>query len=253
MNNDLSTPFARRTLGVLGGMGPLATVDFLGKIVALTPARRDQDHLPMLVRFCPEVPDRTAALCGGGPSPLPGLVAAARALEASGADCLAMPCNTAHAWHAQVQRSVAIPVLHIVDATVQKLGSLAYSGPVGLLATNGTLASGIYPSRAGHSVGWLTPDAEMQEFSVMRGIRAVKAGDVAEGARLLRDAAQALIDRGAASIVMACTEIPIAMSGQSAGVPLVDPGTALAKACLAWCSAARAAPPLHLEQSLTER
>ncbi|MFO0103462.1 MAG: aspartate/glutamate racemase family protein, partial [Betaproteobacteria bacterium] len=115
-------PAARKpTLGVLGGMGAMATVDFLRKLVEATPAERDQEHIPLIVRFCPEVPDRAAALAGAGPSPQPALVAAAVELAAAGAQALAIPCNTAHYWYDALCAAVPIPILHIVDAALAEL------------------------------------------------------------------------------------------------------------------------------------
>jgi aspartate racemase len=228
--------FPAHILGVLGGMGPLATVDFLRKLVTMTEATRDQDHLPMLVRFCPEIPDRADALAGRGESPLPGLVAAARALEAGGAQFLAMPCNTAHAWYEQISRAVSVPLLHIADATLAETAVLSGAAAVGLLATTGTLRAGIYQSRSASAIDWVTLDEEAQERLVMCGIRAVKARRLGEAVRLLSAAAEALIDRGATSIVMGCTEVPVALADLVLSIPLVDPTLALAKACLAWAA-----------------
>ncbi len=225
-----------RTVGVLGGMGALATVDFLHKLVAATPPCTDQEQVPLLVRFCPEVPDRVAALFGRGPSPAPALVAAAQALEQGGARCLAMPCNTVHAWHADIAASVSIPVLHIVDTALQAVAELGVAGAVGLLATAGTLHSGIYQSRGG-AVEWiLSSDTEQRDW-VAPGIKAVKALRPQDGTVQLRRAAQALVQRGAKIVVMACTEIPLALDGQDVDAPLIDATLTLARACVAWAGA----------------
>src|SRR5690606_23936695 len=88
----------RGLIGVLGGMGPLATVDFMQKLVAATPASRDQEHVPALISAIPQIPDRTRAFQGHGASPLPAMLACARRLEAAGAGVIVMPCNTAHIW-----------------------------------------------------------------------------------------------------------------------------------------------------------
>jgi len=232
----MASPVTYRTVGVLGGMGALATVDFLHKLVLATPAKCDQDHIPVLVRFCPEVPDRVDALLGRGPSPEPALIAAAQTLERGGAQCLVMPCNTAYAWHDAIARAVSIPILHIVDEALMAARLLGAPDALGLLASTGTLHSGIYQSRGGGSVSWITSSDDEQNQWVMPGIRAVKANCLDEGARLLQLAAEALIRRGARSIVMGCTEIPIALAGQTIGVPLVDPTLALAHACVAWAA-----------------
>ncbi|MCA3223368.1 MAG: aspartate/glutamate racemase family protein [Burkholderiales bacterium] len=272
-------PAARKpTLGVLGGMGAMATVDFLRKLVEATPAERDQEHIPLIVRFCPEVPDRAAALAGAGPSPQPALVAAAVELAAAGAQALAIPCNTAHYWYDALCAAVPIPILHIVDAAVAELqrrgmsppgrpkgespsapreGSPMFppgrpkgespsapreggpvSGPVGLLATSGTVHAAVYPQRA-PQLRWVVPSAAELDKLVMPGIRAVKAQRLAEGRALLGAAAEALVARGARVIVLGCTEVPVALDPTAdaerlLGVPLLDATAALAARCVAW-------------------
>ena len=103
-------------LGILGGMGPLATADFYAKLIAQTPAARDQDHVPVVIYAVPQVPDRTAALLRGGATPVPALLAGLRTLVAAGAQAIAMPCNTAHAWFDELAAQSPVPLLHIADA-----------------------------------------------------------------------------------------------------------------------------------------
>ena len=233
----IASPVTYRTVGVLGGMGALATVDFLHKLVLATPANCDQDHISLLVRFCPEIPDRVDALLGRGPSPEGALVAAALGLQRGGAQCLVMPCNTAHAWHDAIAHAVSIPILHIADAALKAACVLGEPDAVGLLATTGTLHSEIYQSRGGDDVGWIMSSNDEQEQWVMPGIRAVKANHLEDATRLLRLAAEALIRRGAKCIIMGCTEIPIALAHKELGVPLVDPTLALAHASVVWTGA----------------
>lgn len=222
------------SVGVIGGMGPLATVDFLHKLVAATPARCDQEHLPLWVRFSPDVPDRAQALAGCGPSPEPGLVQAARELEALGVGCLAIPCNTAHAWWPSISTAVVIPVLHIADAALRAASVHGEGGSIGLLATTGTLESRIYQSRTGAGSRWILPTAGEQSDWVMQGVRDVKAGRLAQARVLLEQAARTLADRGATVVIMGCTEVPVALTGVDIGVPVVDSNLALAHACIAW-------------------
>jgi aspartate racemase len=247
---SLVSPIAYRTIGVMGGMGALATVDFLHKLVAATPASCDQEHIPMLVRFCPEVPDRAQALLGRGPSPEPALVAAALGLERAGAQCLVITCNTAHAWHDAIAQAISIPILHIADAAMKAVSLLGASDAVGLLATTGTIQSRIYQSRRSDVASWITSSQDEQELWVMPGIRAIKAGRLDEGTRLHQMAAKALVDRGATSIIMGCTEIPIALAGREVGVPLVDSTLALAHACIAWSGVTMNPPPQPAQDSL---
>lgn len=272
-------PAARKpTLGVLGGMGAMATVDFLRKLVEAAPAERDQEHIPLIVRFCTEVPDRAAALAGAGPSPQPALIAAAVELAAAGAQALAIPCNTAHYWYDALCAAVPIPILHIVDAALAELqrrgvspqgrpkGELTsaqregcfilpqgrpkgesasaqresspVSGPVGLLATSGTVHAAVYPQRA-PQLRWIEPSTAELDTLIMPGIHAVKAQRLAEGRALLGAAAEALAARGARVIVLGCTEVPVALdpiadTERRLGVPLLDATAALAARCVAW-------------------
>lgn len=229
-----SSRAAFRRLGVLGGMGPMATVDFLQKVVRNTEAHQDQDHIPMLVEFCTQAPDRASALLGRGASPLEALIQSAQALERSGAQALVMPCNTAHAWYEAIASAIGIPVIHIVDVSMREAHNLGGAhATIGLLATSGTLHSGIYPSR-GKTTTWINPTVQEQETWVMRGIAAIKAQQLDEGATLLRLAGRALVERGVNVILMGCTEIPLALSQQDFRVPLIDSSLALAKASIAW-------------------
>jgi aspartate racemase len=236
---------APRTLGVLGGMGPLATADFYTKLVELTPAARDREHIPTLIRSVPQIPERLAALLGEGASPGPALVAGARQLVLGGAELLAMPCNTAHAWWGEISAGVpGVPLLHIVDAVLAELARAAPGARrVGLLATSGTLRAGIYLQRAlqvDPHAGWqwLQPDEDVQREQVTAGIAAVKAGAVEQGRALLGAAAQALVERqGAQVLVAACTEVPIALSGQRFAAPWVDSSLALARLAVERCLA----------------
>jgi len=219
------------TLGVLGGMGPLATVDFLNKLTQATPATLDQDHIPMVVHFCPQIPDRSEALAANGPSPLPLLIAAARQIEQSGAQVLVIPCNTAHAWHDELSAGLGIPIIHIVDAAVAQIPSALRNEPVGLLATRGTLASGIYTLRQ-PELDWVEPlEQEMTDW-VMPAIRAVKSGDLDTARKLLENAIESLRHRGARSIVLGCTELPLARTGYYHDVLLIDATEALAHSAI---------------------
>ncbi|MBN4097772.1 MULTISPECIES: amino acid racemase [Methylobacterium] len=230
-------------LGVLGGMGPMATVDFLAKLVRATPAGRDQDHIPTLVCSAVDIPDRADAILGTGPDPLPALRAALARLEAGGATRIAIPCNTAHHWHAALQAATALPILHIVDAVAKTLAetlaeTLARTGSggrIGLLATDGTLRSGLYPERlARHGLACRAPD-EAGQAAVSAAIRLVKADRVAEATPLLEAQVRALAEAGCDRVVMACTEIPLALAGSDPSGLLVDATEALARACVAAC------------------
>ena len=106
-------------VGVLGGMGPLATIDFMHKVLGATPASSDQDHVPLIVSSIPQVPDRTAAFRGDGASPLAAMVASGQRLADAGAGLVVIPCNTAHLWYAEIQSALDLPMLHLVDAALE--------------------------------------------------------------------------------------------------------------------------------------
>lgn len=220
-----------RTLGILGGMGPQATSDILDRIIALTPARRDQDHIPILVRCVPQIPDRTEALLGRGPSPEPALVEGAESLRRSGAEVLAIACNTAHHWYEPVRAAFCGPVVNIAEAVADEL-KRRRSGPVvGLLATRGVMVSGFHRrvfERAGFRV--LTPSEEGQA-QVDRAIALTKAGEPGEARAHARAAADELFDRGVSTVVLACTELPLALDPQPDDA-FLDANLALARACL---------------------
>ncbi len=226
------------TIGVLGGMGPAATADFYGKLVAATPAERDQDHLPVLIHSVPQIPDRAAAFLHGEPSPEPMLVDIARQLESSGAELIVIPCNTAHLWHGPVAAAVKVPVLHIVDPVLAALRqSLPLQRPlrVGLLGTAATVQSQLYPLRSGtDAVQWLVPGEAEQAEWVSSGIEAVKAGQMTQAQKLLGFAARALVGRGASALVYACTEVPLVLSALDFGVPAFDATQLLADATVRW-------------------
>jgi len=237
----------KRLLGVLGGMGPLATVDFMNKVIGLTQAGRDQDHVPMVVYSVPQVPDRTAAILENAESPLPAMLQGMAVLRQAGAECVAIPCNTAHYWYAELAREGRLPILHIADAACEGLaGRGVGGGNVGLLATSGTLAAGFYQDRlAACGYRCVTPAADDQQKLVMGGIHHVKAGELDAARQVLERAAHRLIQAGAQAIVLACTEIPLVLTPESppGAAALVDATEALAAACVRWARAPAAAAP----------
>ena len=235
----------RGLLGVLGGMGPLATVDFMHKLLQSTAARSDQEHVPVLISSIPQIPDRTRAFCGEGSSPLSAMVACALRLKAAGVGLIVIPCNTAHLWFDDLHERVGVPMLHIVDSAIEgAVEQTAAGARIGLLATDATLASGLYVNRraaGATSVQWLLPTAQEMLSLVMPGILAVKAGELASGRTLLLDAARALQKRGAAALVLGCTEIPVVLNDSNSPLPTIDATAALAKRAAQWSSTWRCA------------
>jgi aspartate racemase len=224
-------------LGVLGGMGPLATADFFRKLIDATPAASDVDHIPALLHSVPQVPSRPAAILHGGPSPLPALITARDRLLRAGVTALAMPCNTAHHWYDELVRGCPVPFLHIVDAVEQRLPSDARD--VGIIATRATLHARIYERRLNsRGLNWDAPDAATYDRCVQPAIDAVKRGALAEAGELIEPVVAARLAGGAAVVVLACTELPIALDAVSSTLRTrcIDSTDALAQACVQWWS-----------------
>ncbi len=229
-------------LGILGGMGPAATVDLMTKLIRLTRAGRDQDHLPLVAVSDPRVPDRVGPIVDGrGPSPLPAMLASLARLERAGAEAIAIPCHTAHHWYEKLAAATALPILSIVDAVLAELLRFELPpGPLGLLATRATLKAGLYQERlaaAGHPT--LEPAEGVMAECVLPAIALVKQDRAAAAAPLLARAVLHLRTAGAERVLLACTELPLALA--KAPIPgCIDATEALAQSCLAWWRARQA-------------
>lgn len=225
-------------LGVLGGMGPLAAADFLKKLAEETPAQRDQEHIPYVAWGVPQIPDRPPAITGNGESPLPQMLEGVHRLRSAGATAIAVACNTAHHWHAELERESGLPVLHIADAVCRELEARGIrSGTVGLIATDGTVHAGFYQSRfAAAGLDCVASSHEDQDTLVLPAIAAVKANDLARAHRLAITAVTRLHAAGAQAVVLACTETPVAVefAAHPAAAHCIDATRALARACVAW-------------------
>lgn len=229
----------QRVVGIIGGMGPLATADLIAKITHHTPVTREQDHLRLLVDSNPAIPDRNDAVRGSGPSPGPAMVESARLLEKSGAELLVIACNTAHHWVDEVAAAVAIPVISMVDVTVHAAVD-GGSHRVGVMAITACLSTAMYQDRlAASGIESLTlDDADQAAFT--RTIARIKAeGSTAELRASMARSAGVLVDSGAEAIIAACTEIPIVLGEGDLRIPLISSTDELARATVA---AAREAP-----------
>jgi aspartate racemase len=222
-------------LGVLGGMGPLATLDFQRRLLDATPAQSDQQQIPTVVWNVPQIVDRQKALAGIGPSPLPQLIYGIEKLNQAGASHIAIPCNTAHHWYDALSNVSEAPILHIVDATLDALAQSAEKPQrVGVIATKGTLEAGWYQKRlALQDIEVVEPTEEELAQWFVPGCYAVKRGALVEGGALLALQANALFARGAQKLVLACTEVPVALEAINAPFRHLtyDPAQALAERC----------------------
>lgn len=218
-----------KIVGVLGGLGPAATLDFYRKVVEATQATTDQDHLHLLIDSDPTVPDRNAAFTGTGPSPGPQLARNARRLEAAGAEFLVMVCNGAHAWADEIQAAIDIPFVHIVDVTVAATARAAPDArTVGVIATTTSLASRLY-QRGFEAAGLRAVHPEGPELDrFMALMYRIKTGDTGPESRAeMKSIAQQLIDRGAEAVIGGCTEVPLVLGSQDLEVPLIASTDAL--------------------------
>jgi len=227
---------APKVAGVLGGMGPAATADFLQRIVQATPARDDSDHIRVLIDCNPKVPSRIAWLLEGrGEDPLPVLIAMARGLKVQGADFLTIPCNTAHHYLREIAQAAEIPVLDMVELAAARLGALnPRPQRIGVLAMPAVRKVGLYAARltqAGMTA--VFPD-EVGEAAVLSVIRAVKAGALIQEPDAVRQqyaaVANALVAQGADALLLACTELSVLGCPQRCELPVIDALDALVAA-----------------------
>jgi aspartate racemase len=220
-------------------MGPLATVDFLQKLIEETPASRDQDHIPVIAYSVPQIPDRPPAIIGHGASPLPHMLDGIHTLKNAGAQAVAIACNTAHFWYDDLLQKGGLPILHMANAACDALATPAGQTVrrSGLLATQGTVAAGFYQARfRDRGIEYLLSTDEEQQSLVLPAIECVKRNELAQAHALATQAARHLLERGAQAIVLGCTEIPLAIEYQTSDVSVycIDATRALARACVAW-------------------
>ncbi len=223
-----------KIIGILGGMGPEATIDLFYKIIKFTSAEKDQDHLRIIIDNNPKIPDRTAAILGKGEDPLLALQQTARNLEKAGADFIIIPCNTAHYFLPSIQESVKIPILNMIEETAKETQKrIPQIQKVGLLASIGVYETKLYHQRfKKFNIEVISPEEKDKE-EVMKAIYAIKAGDLSEGVKKsILKIAQELIDRGAGAIIAGCTEIPLIIKEGDISVPIIDPTQVLAKAAV---------------------
>jgi len=223
-----------KMIGILGGLGPEATQLLFQKIIQITPAQCDQNHIPTIIYNNPQIPDRTKAILYNGPNPLPSLISTAKILEKSGANCIIIPCNTAHYFAEDLQREISIPIINMIKETVNSIkNKYPNTKTIGLLATSGTVATKIYHKEfAKKGIETICPSEEIQEKVVMEsiyGLAGIKAGFHEEPKRRLENAAEGLIRQGATLVVAGCTEISIVLKNENVQFTVVDPLTTLAK------------------------
>lgn len=231
------------TVGVLGGMGPAATVDFMDKLIKATGAEKEQDNLRLLVDCNPHVPDRnTAAIEGIHPGPV--IAEMAAGLERQGAQFVVMACNTAHAYEADIRAALTVPFVSLIAESAAALVKRHPAAKrVGLLAGTGCLEARLYQdalaSRGVEAV--LLDEAAQQRFMTL--LYQIKRGDSSDAARAeMRALADVLIASGAEVVMAACTEVPLVLSAGDIAVPLLDTTQVLVERTLAYARDGEALP-----------
>ncbi len=219
-----------RTLGVIGGMGPQATVDFFQKVLDNTKAHSDQEHIHMLIDNNPKTPDRNAAVLGKGESPLKALVNSAIKLQTMGAELLAMPCNTAHYFYDDIIKFIDIPFINMIEEAVAIIRTKNTGvKKVGLLATKAVCDMGLY-SRClkKYDINPILPDARGRDvvtetiYSIKRDIRLVRTEDIND---IIKD----MRVKGVNIIILGCTELPMIIDKYPEGIEYIDTTGILAK------------------------
>jgi aspartate racemase len=208
-----------RVVGIIGGMGPEATVDLMRRVVAKTPARDDQDHVHLIVESNPKIPSRIAHLIDGtGADPTPELIRIAVNLQRAGADALAIPCNTAHAYAHSIRRAVSIPLLDMVEMTVEQIAASRRVARVGLLASSAVIATELY-ARAFANHGIAVEHPEHQE-EVMALIKAVKRGDTGSQTQAALGAIALALTQRTDALLIGCSELSVISTGIT--TPYID-------------------------------
>lgn len=226
-----------KTIGIIGGMGSAATVDLFRKIVELTPAEKDQEHLRIVIDNNPRIPDRLQAIFHDGEDPVPAILKMALNLQSIGADFLLMPCNTAHVFLERLNAKLDIPFLSIIECSAEHIRQYHPAvSKVGLLGTDVTIYTGAHREIfASHNLEIIIPGNITQQNCVMQSIygsESLKAGNIAVPHQLLTQASNELIELGAEVILLGCTELPLAMQQADIAVPLIDANAVLAQAAI---------------------
>jgi len=221
-------------LGILGGMGPAASAEFITRLIKQTPATCDQEHMPFVLWNEPRIPDRSISMQSGNDDPLPWLEDGIRGLKNAGCDRIVIPCNSAHFWYDELCK-LGVPIIHIVDSIATELRDLGLEKEtIGVMGTQGTIEHGIYQYRLERQ-GWncIVPDRAEMDFFVQPAIDLIKAGKITESRVLLMKVIHSLIDRGAKAIVLGCTELPLSIGIATVEhVPVVNSIDSLVQAVL---------------------
>ncbi|MCX8962528.1 cysteate racemase [Erwinia psidii] len=222
-------------IGILGGMGPGATADAFSKLVSHTPAKKDQEHIPVIIASLPGIPDRTESIIHDGPSPLPGMLNSLKILEDAGASCIIMPCNTAHFWYEDLRASTPVTFLSIIDITCQKIISDKRDS-VAILATTATVRTELYQNKLmKEGISCIIPD-DINQKNIMNSIINYKAGNYQAAYDTMASYVENLEQKGVNTFIMGCTEIPLILKpiAQKKPEKFIDATDELIKEAIRW-------------------
>ena len=204
-----------KRLGVLGGMGPAASAEFMIRLVAQTPAKRDQDHIPTILWSDTSVPDRSVSMRNGDDKPLPYLLSGIQGLVSARCNLIVIPCNTAHLWFKEMEKQASwnAKIVHIVDSVADALRDVnVVNSKIGVMGTQATVELGLYQYRL-NKLGWdcIVPTKLEMDTLVQPAIDLIKANQIETAHSMLMTVIHSLISRGAKAVVLGCTEIPLSV------------------------------------------
>jgi len=221
-----------KRLGILGGMGPAASAEYIIRLIQQTPASCDQEHIPFVLWNEPRTPDRSTSLRNGDNRPLPYLLQGMQVLKDAGCDLIVIPCNTAHFWYDELIK-FRVPIIHIVDSVAYSLCDAdVNNGTIGIMGTQATIELGLYQDRL---TDWncIVPTQEEMDNIVQPAIDLIKSGDMSRAYDMFIIVIDSLIARGARAVVLGCTEIPLAVDqNRRDGIPLINSIDSLVKAVI---------------------
>lgn len=225
-----------RTIGILGGMGPEATVRMFTLIVERTKAEKDQEHIPIIIFNNPKVPDRTGAIIEDGSSPLPLLLEGAKGLENAGADFIIMPCHTAHYYYNDIIKHINIPFLHLQEETCRFVkGEFGKIKRFGLPATIGTIKTGLFQAIFNEKGLEIIAPGNNDQNTIMTAIygkEGIKRSFKKQPRKLLLTVIENLKKQGAEAIIAGCTEISLVLEPEELRLPVIDPLKIIADAAI---------------------
>ena len=226
-----------KKLGILGGMGPAASAEFVNRLITQTSASCDQDHIPFVLWSDPRVPDRSTSLRNKDDLPLSWLLNGIQGLKSAGCNCIVIPCNTAHFWFDEMKKQASwnSKIIHIVDSVVDALQDVnVTNSTIGIIGTQATIELGLYQYKL-NKLGWncITPTKEEMDTLVQPAINLIKANNNEAAQPLIMTVVNRLIDSGAKAVVFGCTELPLAVKQtEEKGIPLINSIDSLVKSAL---------------------